>query len=186
MEFLTTDLPGVLLIQPRVFKDDRGFFLETWHQGRWSEAGHDVSFVQDNHSQSREGTLRGLHCQLQQPQGKLVRCVRGAIFDVAVDIRVGSPRFGKWAAFELTEDNFRQVYIPEGFAHGFLVLSDVAEVEYKCTDFYHPASELSILWKDPDLAIPWPRQNPVLSEKDRQAPRLKDVMGRLPLYHQEE
>ena len=185
MEITETELPGVLLITPKVFKDSRGFFLETWHRKKWEDQGHPVEFVQDNHSSSRKGTLRGLHCQLERPQGKLVRCIEGAIYDVAVDIRVGSPHFGQFTGIELTSSNHLQLYVPEGFAHGFLVLSAEAQVEYKCTNYYHPASELSILWNDPDIAIPWPTEHPILSDKDRIAPRLKEVMGRLPLFHQD-
>jgi dTDP-4-dehydrorhamnose 3,5-epimerase len=183
MELSKTDLPGVLLVTPRVFTDERGFFLETWHKKKWADQGQDIEFVQDNHSKSKKGTLRGLHCQLQQPQGKLVRCIEGAIYDVAVDIRVGSPHFGQWTAATLTSENYLQLYVPEGFAHGFLVLSEHAQVEYKCTNYYHPASELSILWSDPDLKIPWPTHDPNLSTKDRAAPRLKDVMTNLPFFH---
>ena len=185
MEFHETDLPGVLLIEPKVWKDERGFFLETFHAQKWAGSGHEVTFVQDNHSKSLKGILRGLHCQLEQAQGKLVRCISGSIFDVAVDIRLGSPNFGNWYGVELSSENFRQLYVPPEFAHGFLVLSESAEVEYKCTDFYHPQSELSIRWDDPHIGIDWPIQDPTLSQKDRDAPGLNEVMDRLPLFHQE-
>jgi dTDP-4-dehydrorhamnose 3,5-epimerase len=181
MRFIETALPGVILIEPDVYRDPRGFFLESYHQGKYSEAGIPERFVQDNHSHSGQGTLRGLHAQRKQPQGKLVRAVRGEMFDVAVDIRRGSPSFGKWVGFVLSGENFRQLYIPPGFAHGFCVLSDRVDVEYKCTDFYDAANEIAIAWNDPDLGIDWPLKNPTLSAKDGAAPRLAEVMDRLPL-----
>jgi len=153
MKFIETDIPGVIIIDPQVFRDDRGFFLESFHHKKYRAGGIDATFVQDNHSRSQRGTIRGLHAQFNQPQGKLVRVIEGEIFDVAVDIRRGSPTFGKWIGVRLSAENFRQVYIPPGFAHGFSVTSDVAQVEYKCTDFYDPLSEISIQWNDPDLAI---------------------------------
>lgn len=181
MKIEPTDIPEVLLVEPRVFRDDRGFFLETYHAETCRRGGLDVTFVQDNHSKSVAGTLRGLHAQTEpSAQGKLVRCVEGRIWDVAVDVRRGSPTFKQWVGYELTADNFLQLYLPEGFLHGFCVLSDVAQVEYKCTDFYAPDDELSVIWNDPDLAIEWPVDEPVLSTKDAEAPRLQDVLDRLP------
>lgn len=168
MNVVTTDIPGVLILEPQVFKDTRGSFLETFHQQRYWEAGIPYGFVQDNVSQSGYGTLRGLHYQIQHPQGKLCWVLRGEVFDVAVDLRQRSPTFGCWTAVRLTEKNRRQVFIPPGFAHGFCVLSDVAEFAYKCTDFYHPESERTILWNDQQLAIDWPLRRPLLSEKDLQ------------------
>jgi dTDP-4-dehydrorhamnose 3,5-epimerase len=170
-----TPLPGVLLIEPKVFADERGFFLETWNAARYAEAGLPAAFVQDNHSRSKRGVLRGLHYQQPNPQGKLVRCSRGAIFDVAVDIRVGSPSFGKWFGVELSEENKRMLWVPEGFAHGFCALTDRADVLYKCTALYDGAADRSILWNDPDIGIEWPIANPQLSPKDAAAPRLKDA-----------
>jgi dTDP-4-dehydrorhamnose 3,5-epimerase len=177
-----TGLEGVVRVEPRVFRDSRGFFLETWHREKFRAGGIDVDFVQDNHSRSVGGTLRGLHAQLANPQGKLVRAVEGAIWDVAVDIRRGSPTFGRWYGAELSAGNFHQVYIPPGYAHGFCVLSDMAQVEYKCTAFYDPASEIAIRWDDPELAIHWPLREPLLSAKDAAAPGLAELMERLPVY----
>ena len=182
MKFTETPLPGVILVEPRVFRDDRGFFLETYHAPRYREGGIAEPFVQDNHSRSSRGILRGLHAQREFPQGKLVRCVEGEIWDVAVDIRVGSPAFGEWFGTSLSAENFRQLYIPPGFAHGFCVLSEVAQVEYKCTELYHPEDELGLAWDDPDLGIEWPIEDPQLSKKDREAPRLAQVLDRLPTY----
>ncbi len=174
-------IPGVLLVEPPGFKDNRGFFMETWHQKKYSAAGIDKPFVQDNRSHSAKGVLRGLHYQLAHPQGKLVFAVTGKIFDVAVDIRSGSPTFGQWTGAELSMENRRQIYIPEGFAHGFVVLSDFADVIYKCTDFYAPGDEYGILWSDPDIGIDWPLTSPILSDKDQQAPPLGLVPeGHLP------
>lgn len=175
MRIIPTELPEVLIVEPTVHRDDRGFFLETWHAQKYAAAGLDVRFVQDNHSRSRRGTLRGLHAQLPRPQGKLVRASLGEVFDVAVDIRRGSPRYGRSVGVVLSADNFRQLFIPEGFAHGFCVLSDEAEIQYKCTDFYDPAAELTIAWDDPALAIAWPAiGTPTLSAKDRAARRLAE------------
>jgi dTDP-4-dehydrorhamnose 3,5-epimerase len=168
----TTALPGVLIIEPRVFLDERGFFLETWHFRKYSEAGIEVAFVQDNHSRSHRDTLRGLHFQRTRPQGKLVRAVEGEIFDVAADVDPGSPTYGQWVGVTLTSDNFRQIYVPPGYAHGFCVVSEVAQVEYKCTDFYDPADEGGVMWNDPVLAITWPCQEPVLSTRDQRHPAL--------------
>lgn len=157
MKVTATAIPDVLLIEPKVFGDARGFFYESFNGKAFDEAvGRHVAFVQDNHSRSVKGVLRGLHFQIQQPQGKLVRCVRGAVFDVAVDIRKSSPTFGRWVGVELTEDNHRQLWIPEGFAHGFLVTSESADFLYKTTDYYAPAHERALRWNDPSLGIRWP------------------------------
>ena len=162
-------IPEVVLIKPKVFGDARGFFFESFNQKAFNEAtGTNHQFVQDNHSRSAKGVLRGLHYQIQQPQGKLVRVVRGAVFDVAVDIRKSSPTFGRWVGAELSEDNQHQLWVPPGFAHGFLVLSDLADFLYKTTDYYAPQYERSILWNDSDLNIDWPIGEPILSNKDRQ------------------
>lgn len=170
MEFLPTSLPDVVLVKPRVFEDGRGFFLETWSAEKFAGAGYPAQFVQDNLSRSRQGTLRGLHYQIQHPQGKLVRAVRGEIYDVAVDLRRGSPTFGQWQGMYLSADNRHALWVPAGFAHGFLVSSDVADVQYKCTDAWFPQHERTLLWNDPDLKIAWPLapgQLPILSDKDR-------------------
>lgn len=182
MKVIPTALPGVVIVEPQVFGDQRGFFLETYHQHRYAAAGLPQRFVQDNHSRSAPGTVRGLHYQLTHPQGKLVRCVRGEVFDVAADIRRGSPTFGRWVAVELSEENKRQLYIPPGFAHGFCVPSLTSEVEYKCTDFYHSADERGIIWNDPVLAIAWPITNPTLSEKDARYLGLTPNRSDLPKY----
>lgn len=166
MKFTETSLPGVILIEPRVFEDERGYFLETFQRDRYAEAGIALDFVQDNHSYSSRGTLRGLHAQTRKPQGKLVRVVEGEVFDVAVDIRPGSPNFGQWVGVTLRADNFRQVYIPPGFAHGFCVVSEAAHFEYKCTDFYDPGGEICIRWDEPEIGIRWPIAAPVLSARD--------------------
>lgn len=166
MKFETTALSGVVVVEPRVFGDQRGFFMETYHRQRFAEGGIDCEFVQDNHSRSGAGTLRGLHYQLKRPQGKLVRAVRGSVWDVAVDLRRRSPTFGRWLGVELSEENRRQIYVPPGFAHGFCVLEAPAEVVYKCTDFYDQADERVLLWNDPQIGIDWPLTNPVLSPKD--------------------
>ncbi len=168
MRVTPTELDGVLVIEPKVFGDDRGFFLETYRRDRYREAGIPYEFVQDNHSRSNKGVLRGLHFQEPTPQGKLVRVVRGAIFDVAVDIRRGSPGFGRWTGVELTGDNHRQIWIPPGFAHGFLTLIDATHVSYKCTDYYAPQHERTLLWSDPGIGIVWPGLNaaPQLSAND--------------------
>jgi dTDP-4-dehydrorhamnose 3,5-epimerase len=177
-----TRLPGVVIVEPAVHGDGRGFFLETYHQQKYAEAGLRESFVQDNHSHSRARTLRGLHAQLTHPQGKLVRAVKGEMFDVAVDIRVGSPSFGQWVGVALSGENFRQLYIPRGFAHGFCVLSQEVDVEYKCTDFYAPGDEVTIAWNDPEIGIEWPVADPVLSDKDRSAASLAELRARLPRF----
>lgn len=182
MRLQSTKLAGVWIIEPRVFKDERGFFLETFHERKYAEAGLPRNFVQDNHSCSHRGTLRGLHAQCRHPQGKLVRAVDGVLYDVAVDIRRGSPTFGQWVGVELSGENHRQIYIPPGFAHGFCALSARVHVEYKCTDFYDPEDELTVAWNDPDLGIDWPIGDPFVSEKDAAAPRLCELESRLPLY----
>lgn len=166
MQFLATELQGVVVIEPKVFEDERGFFMETYHKPRFVAAGIDVEFVQDNHSRSRAGVLRGLHYQITRPQGKLLRVIRGSILDVAVDLRRSSPTFGRWFGCDLSEANRRQIFIPPGFAHGFCVTSDVVEVIYKCTDVYVPQDERTLLWNDPALGIRWPVANPTISPKD--------------------
>ncbi len=177
MNVIPTEIPDVLVIEPRVYEDERGFFYESFNQKVWEEkTGLKTTFVQDNHSRSLKGVLRGLHFQITQPQGKLVHCVVGEVFDVAVDLRRGSNTFGTWVGMNLSAENKRQIWIPEGFAHGFLVLSEVAEFEYKTTSYYAPQYERSIIWNDPDLAIDWPAKgNVIVSQKDQQAPLLKDV-----------
>ena len=168
MEVHQTKLPGVLVIEPRVFGDARGYFKETWQRTRYDAAGIAADFVQDNLSRSRQGTLRGLHFQLRRPQGKLVQVFRGEVFDVAVDVRRGSPTFGRWEGIVLSEANHRQLYIPPGFAHGFCVLSESADLFYKCTDYYDPQDERTLLWNDPAVAVEWPLAGaPLLSEKDQ-------------------
>jgi dTDP-4-dehydrorhamnose 3,5-epimerase len=179
---LQTALPGVLLIEPVVHRDDRGTFVETYHAERYRAAGIGKRFVQDNQSSSRQGTVRGLHLQVQKPQGKLVRVIEGEIYDVAVDVRRGSPTFGRWIGIVLEAESFRQCYVPPGFAHGFSVLSSTAQVEYKCTDVYDPGSEIGIAWNDPALAIPWPVERPVLSVRDQRNPLLADVVRFLPEF----
>lgn len=172
------EIEGLCVIEPTVFEDARGYFMETYNYNDFKAEGLDMVFVQDNQSKSSKGVLRGLHFQKQFPQGKLVRVVKGAVFDVAVDLRAGSKTYGKWYGVELTEENKKQFYIPEGFAHGFLVLSDVAEFCYKCTDFYHPGDEGGMLWCDPEIGITWPLeegQEPLLSEKDKKWLGLKDT-----------
>ena len=182
MNVIKTAIPDVLIIEPKVFGDARGFFYESFNGRAFDEAvGRHVEFVQDNHSRSSKGVLRGLHYQIQQPQGKLVRVARGAVFDVAVDVRKSSPTFGKWVGVELSEDNHRQLWVPPGFAHGFLVLSETAEFLYKTTDYYAPAHERCIAWDDPDVGIDWPLEEagisaPILSEKDRKGFALVDTV----------
>jgi dTDP-4-dehydrorhamnose 3,5-epimerase len=176
MQIIPTTLSGLLAIQPRVFEDPRGFFKETYQKQRYVESGIPLEFVQDNYSRSQRGTLRGLHFQQQHPQGKLVQVFRGEVFDVAVDLRRGSPTFGRWEGMTLSESNHRQLYIPPGFAHGFYVLSDVAEFFYKCTDYYRPEDERTLLWNDADLAIRWPLDGePILSTKDQKGKPLRDL-----------
>ena len=176
MNVIKTKLHDCVIIEPKVFGDERGFFLETFQAERYAaQAGITLPFVQDNHSRSSKAVLRGLHYQKIKPQGKLVRVVRGEVYDVAVDIRQDSPTFGQWEGVILSEENKRQFWVPPGFAHGFVVLSATADFEYKCTDYYDPSDEGSILWSDPDLDIPWPIANPVLSTKDKSAKRLVDL-----------
>ena len=175
-----TKLPGLLTIEPAVHQDDRGFFLETYQLQRYQEIGVGERFVQDNHSRSVRHTLRGLHIQIRHPQGKLIRATAGEIFDVAVDVRPNSPTFGQWCGIRLSASNFRQSYVPAGFAHGFYVLSEIAEVQYKCTTYYDPESETTIAWNDPDVAIEWPGASPLLSDRDAKARPLKQVMTNLP------
>jgi dTDP-4-dehydrorhamnose 3,5-epimerase len=182
MHVESTSIPGVLLISPKVFADPRGFFVETYHEERYAAAGMSAHFVQDNHSQSTKGTLRGLHAQLKRPQAKLVRCIEGSIWDVAVDVRVGSPTFGKWVGAELSAATAMQIYIPEGFVHGFAVLSERAQVEYKCSDVYVADDQFTVRWNDPELGVHWPLSDPLLSDKDRTAPLLKDVRSLLPKF----
>ena len=172
------DIEGLYVIEPTVFKDERGYFEETYNQNDMKEAGLDMVFVQDNQSMSTRGVLRGLHFQKQFPQGKLVRVVRGKVFDVAVDLRSDSKTYGKWFGVELSAENMKQFYIPEGFAHGFLVLSDEAEFCYKCTDFYHPGDEGGLAWNDPEIGVEWPLEEGVdliISEKDQKWKGLKDT-----------
>jgi dTDP-4-dehydrorhamnose 3,5-epimerase len=175
MKVIETPLAGLLIIEPKIFGDERGFFLETWSKKRYQEIGIDVDFVQDNLSFSRHGVLRGLHFQNPQAQGKLVYVLQGEVFDVAVDIRKGSPTFGRWHGIVLSSENKRQFWVPPGFAHGFCVTSESALFTYKCTELYAPAHERSILWNDPTLAIDWPVTEPQVSDKDRLAPLLADI-----------
>ncbi|MEW5739890.1 MAG: dTDP-4-dehydrorhamnose 3,5-epimerase [Myxococcota bacterium] len=181
MNVTDTPLAGLKVIEPRVFEDPRGFFLETFHAGRYAAAGVPSHFVQDNWSRSQKGTLRGLHFQHPKDQGKLVWCSRGAVWDVAVDVRKGSPTFGKWFGLELTEANKKQLWLPPGFAHGFCVLSESADFVYKCTETYAPDCEQAVRWDDPAIGIEWPVKEPLLSKKDLAAPLLVDV-ARLPSY----
>ena len=182
MKVTALEIPGVLLIEPALFRDQRGLFCETFHAQRYAEAGLVEQFVQDNFSHSIRGTLRGLHYQYPHPQGKLVMVVVGAVYDVVVDIRRGSPTFGKWQGFELSSSNYRQVYVPPGCAHGFCVTSEEASVLYKCTDYYSPKDEGGIIWNDPTLAIPWPVTAPLLSPKDQAYETLAAMEAHLPLY----
>lgn len=182
MKIIDTELKGVVIVEPAVFEDPRGYFLETYHAGRYAEGGIRGPFVQDNFSHSVRGTLRGLHYQLERAQGKLVMALEGRIYDVAADIRKGSPTFGRWVGVELSGENKRQLYIPPGFAHGFCVLSDTADVLYKCTDVYSQKDERGIIWNDPALAIAWPVTTPLLSDKDRAYKRLSEMDGDLPVY----
>jgi dTDP-4-dehydrorhamnose 3,5-epimerase len=181
---VATDLPGVVVIEPDVHADGRGFFLETYHADRYRQHGIAGPFVQDNHSRSVRGTLRGLHAQVRRPQGKLVRVIEGEIFDVAVDIRPGSPTYRRWVGERLDAASFRQLWIPPGFAHGFCVVSEAAQVEYKCTEYYDRDDEIGLAWNDPDLAIEWPVADPLVSAKDREAPRLRDLEARLTGAHE--
>jgi len=183
LKVIETPIAGVLILEPKVFGDDRGFFLETWNRKRYAEVGLPERWVQDNLSFSRQGVLRGLHYQWPQPQGKLVSVLEGEVFDVAVDIRQGSPTFGRWYGTTLSSENKRQFWVPEGFAHGFVVLSPTALFCYKCTDYYAPDAEMTILWNDPDLEIAWPYDDPTTSAKDAAGLRLRDVSrDRLPTF----
>lgn len=180
-ERVETKLDGLVAIEPRVFGDDRGFLLESYSTDRWRELGVDATFVQENHSRSTQrGTLRGIHFQTDPGQGKLVRCTRGVIFDVAVDLRRDSPTFGQWEGHVLDDERHRQLWVPAGFGHGFQVLSEVADVAYKLTSLYDPETEAEIAWDDPDVGIEWPLEDPLLSERDRAAPRLAEIANDLP------
>jgi len=179
LRFVETAIPGVVLVEPQVYRDDRGFLLETFSVEKYRAGGIDAVFVQDNHSHSKRGTLRGLHAQNPNAQGKLLRVVAGEIFDVVVEARRGSPIYGHFVTAVLSADNFKQIYVPPGLLHGFVVTSESAQVEYKCTAYYRPDAEFSVAWNDPDLAIPWPIDAPALSPKDAAAPRLRDVQNRL-------
>ena len=179
MRFTPLEIPDVILIEPDVHRDERGFFLEVWHAARFAEHGIDARFVQDNHSRSQRNTLRGLHAQLTNPQGKLLRTTSGEIWDVAVDIRPDSPHFGRWVSATLSEENLHLLWIPPGFAHGFCVLSERADVEYKCTTHYDAGDEIAIRWNDPEIGVTWPGASPILSARDRAAPTLAEVKPRL-------
>jgi len=174
VDIFESSLPGVYVIEPKLFGDTRGFFLETFRASVFKEHCIPTDYVQDNHSRSSRGVLRGLHYQMIQPQGKLVRVATGAVFDVAVDVRRGSPNYGQWFGAELSEDNMKMMYVPPGFAHGFVVLSETADFIYKCTNYYHPDSEQGIAWDDPNIGIDWPVLDVLLSDKDRQNPRMED------------
>ncbi len=172
MEFIQTEIPDVILIKPKVIKDNRGFFMESYHEDKFYSGGIKCKFVQDNHAKSYHNTLRGLHYQIQFPQAKLLRCLKGKVFDVAVDIRKDSPTFGNWVGKELSQDNKYQLFIPKGFAHGYYVMSKTAEITYKCSDIYHPEDEEGIIWNDTDIGIQWPSKNPILSNKDTKLQKL--------------
>jgi dTDP-4-dehydrorhamnose 3,5-epimerase len=180
MQIISTAIPEVIVFEPQVFTDSRGYFLETYQEQKYKDAGIPKSFVQDNQSFSIGKVLRGLHFQLQHPQGKLVRVTKGEVFDVAIDLRRQSPTFGQWHGEVLSAENRRQMYIPENFAHGFCVLSDSAEFLYKCTDYYHPGDEVGLIWNDAEIGVRWPISDPVLSEKDAKLPTLAAVMDVLP------
>ena len=182
MRFVRADIPEVVFVEPDVYQDARGFFLETYHVEKYRAGGVAGPFVQDNHSRSVAATLRGLHLQRRRPQGKLVRVIEGEVYDVAVDIRRGSPAFGRYVGATLSADNFRQLWVPPGFAHGFLVLTEFAQFEYKCTAFYDPGDELAIAWNDPEIGIKWPLQEPLLSDKDAAAEGMRAQWDRLPLF----
>ena len=177
MQVLPTSIPDVVILEPKVHGDHRGYFMETWRQSEFAKLGLPTTFVQDNQSKSQQGILRGLHYQLTRPQGKLVRVIAGEIFDVAVDLRKSSPTFGQWDGVRLSSDNCRQLWVPPGFAHGFYVLSETAEVVYKCTEYYFPDDERGLLWNDEEIGVHWPLLNPepTLSEKDRHAPRFDEL-----------
>jgi dTDP-4-dehydrorhamnose 3,5-epimerase len=177
MKVIETGLAGVLIIEPKVFGDHRGFFLETFQAERYREFGINLPFVQDNHSRSRRGVLRGLHFQRTRPQGKLVSVSRGAVYDAVVDINPGSPTCGQFVGVELSDENHRQLWVPPGYAHGFCVISETADFQYKCTDYYHPEDEGGLLWNDPEVGIPWPIDSPQLSAKDQSNPALRLLLG---------
>ncbi|PYQ58835.1 MAG: dTDP-4-dehydrorhamnose 3,5-epimerase [Acidobacteria bacterium] len=179
MKFLPLAIPEVVLVEPDVYRDDRGFFLETYQKLKYGAAGLPEEFVQDNHSFSIRGTLRGMHTQVRRPQGKLLRVVAGEIFDVAVDVRPGSPTFGQWVGEVLSAENFRQLWVPPGFAHGFCVMSESAHVLYKCTTFYEKDDEIALLWNDPEVGIAWPTETPLLSPRDQAAPKLAEILHNL-------
>jgi dTDP-4-dehydrorhamnose 3,5-epimerase len=181
VRFIETELPGVTVIEPDVFRDDRGFFLESWRADKYADGGIEATFVQHNHSRSVGRTLRGLHAQRTRQQGKLVRVLAGTIFDVVVDIKRGSPTWLKWLSFELSAENFRQIYVPPGYAHGICTVSRVADLEYLCTDFYDVGDEIRIIWNDPTIGVKWPVAEPLLSGKDRAAAALADQLDQLPL-----
>ena len=182
MKLVPTALDGVMILEPRVFRDERGFFLETFNAGALAGTPLETTFVQDNHSRSTRGVLRGLHYQLKNPQGKLVRVIRGSIFDVAVDIRVGSPNFGRWTGVQLDDKNLRSLWIPPGFAHGFCVLSDEVDVVYKCTTLYDAADDRGVAWNDSRIGIDWPVSDPVISEKDGKWVGLSESRADLPRF----
>jgi len=184
MKFIATELAGVTVVEPDVFRDERGFFLESWRADKYAAGGIDVTFVQNNHSRSARGTVRGLHAQRAHPQGKLVRVLAGAVLDVVVDIRRGSPTWLKWIAVELTAENFHQIYVPGGYAHGICVISEMADLEYQCTDFYDPGDELRIKWNDSQIGVDWPVAEPILSDKDRDAATLAEQMEQLPVWRE--
>lgn len=175
MNVITCDIPGLVIIEPKVFGDARGYFMETWNQQRYHDAGFDWNFVQDNISVSRRGILRGLHFQNPKGQGKLVYVLQGEVFDVAVDLRKSSPTFGRWHGLTLSAENKRQFFVPAGFAHGFAVLSETAMFAYKCTEFYNPQNEMALLWNDPEVGVQWPLEAPLLSDKDARGVRLRDI-----------
>ncbi len=177
LEVLKTSIEGVLLIKPKVFGDSRGFFFESYTKWKYEQEGISVEFVQDNHSKSSKGVLRGLHFQKTKPQDKLVRVTQGEVYDVAVDIRKDSPTFGRWEGFSLSDENMLQLFVPKGLAHGFCVISETAEFLYKCSDYYYPEDEGGIIWNDLDLKIDWPISEPLLSEKDKKYPNFKDIFG---------
>jgi dTDP-4-dehydrorhamnose 3,5-epimerase len=181
MKFLPTKLEGVIIVEPDVFHDGRGFFLETYREDKYREGGIDARFVQDNHSRSVRGTIRGLHAQRRHPQAKLVRALAGAIVDVVVDIRRGSRTYLQWISLELSAENFRELYVPIGYAHGICVISEFAEIEYKCTDYYDPEDEMRIIWNDPSIGIAWPIARPILSMKDGAARTLQEQIDLLPI-----
>ena len=179
MQFIPTKIPDVILVEVTKFGDHRGFFMETYHAEKFSAAGISATFIQDNHASSQKNILRGLHYQLKFPQGKLIRCIQGEILDIVVDIRRSSSTFGEWVGEILSSENAKQLYVPPGFAHGYVVRSEQAEVEYKCTELYHPEDEYGILWNDPEIDIEWGIESPILSEKDKQQPLLKNMKDKL-------